>query len=211
MKKLTKILVLILVLSLFCATTAFCVGAEELTGTANEDTAEAPIEAADEAEEDSFFSLLFDAIASYSSEIMSALSLIGSLIIAFAYKSGLTPMLRGALGGMMNSVNALKEGVAEGDARLDKMNEALNARLAENEKSIDEMSRLMPELSELARAASAEDGMRRELSILLTEQINMLYDIFMSSGLPQYRKDEVGERVAVMRRLIASEGKEDDA
>lgn len=211
MKKLTKILVLILVLSLFCAMTAFCVGAEELTGTTSEETPEAPSETEGVTDEDSFFSLLFDAIASYSSEIMSALSLIGSLIIAFAYKSGLTPMLRGALGGMMNSVNALKEGVAEGDARLDKMNEALNARLAENEKSIDEMSRLMPELSELARAASAEDGMKRELSILLTEQINMLYDIFMSSGLPQYRKDEVGERVAVMRRLIASEGKDGDA
>ena len=211
MKKLTKIFMLILVLSLLCATTALCVGAEELTDTVSEDAAEAPLKTDDDIEEDSFFSLLFDTVASYSGEIMSALSLIGSLIIAFAYKGGLTPMLRGALGGMMNTVNALKEGVSEGDARLDEMKEALNARLAENEKSIDEMSRLIPELSELAKEAYAKGNIKQELSILLNEQINMLYDIFMSSGLPQYRKDEVGERVAVMRQLLASEGKEGDA
>ena len=30
----------------------------------------------------------------------------------------------------------------------------------------------------------------------------MLYDVFMSSALPQYQKDAVGERIAKMREAI---------
>ena len=39
---------------------------------------------------------------------------------------------------------------------------------------------------------------------ILAGQIDMLYSIFMSSGLPQYQKDEIGEKIKEMREELKS-------
>jgi len=44
---------------------------------------------------------------------------------------------------------------------------------------------------------------RQELKLILDSQIDMLYDIFMASALPQYQKDAVGEKIAKMKEAIA--------
>ena len=36
----------------------------------------------------------------------------------------------------------------------------------------------------------------------MNAQIDMLYEIFMSSALPQYAKDRVGEKVAEMKAQL---------
>ena len=41
-----------------------------------------------------------------------------------------------------------------------------------------------------------------QLRLVVDTQIDMLYDIFMSSALPQYQKDAVGERIAKMKGAI---------
>ena len=45
---------------------------------------------------------------------------------------------------------------------------------------------------------------RETVKLLLEEQINMLYTIFLSSSLPQYQKDEIGVRIQSMREELAS-------
>lgn len=42
-------------------------------------------------------------------------------------------------------------------------------------------------------------------------QINMLYDIFMTSALPQYEKDAVGERISAMNKILTDRAKEEAA
>ena len=37
---------------------------------------------------------------------------------------------------------------------------------------------------------------------MVKAQIDMLYDVFMSSALPQYQKDAVGERIAKMKEAL---------
>ena len=243
MKKLTKAILLIILITVVASATVLTVGAHELcclNGTSLTDNARygeisdtgmgipdisaedkecaennsPPLDTescdADEVSEsesnESVFAVIYKAVSEYSGEIMSALSLIGSLIIAFAYKRGLTPMLNGALGGMLNSVSALKESVSLGEKKVDEMSEALSARIEASERSISALSELIPDLSELAESARREKALHTELETLLSEQVNMLYDIFMASGLPQYRKDAVGERISAMRRALDAEG-----
>ena len=45
---------------------------------------------------------------------------------------------------------------------------------------------------------------RDSMRTILAGQIDMLYAIFMSSGLPQYQKDEIGEKIKEMREELKS-------
>ena len=40
------------------------------------------------------------------------------------------------------------------------------------------------------------------MRLVIEGQIDMLYAIFMSSALPQYQKDEIGERIKLMREVL---------
>ena len=40
-------------------------------------------------------------------------------------------------------------------------------------------------------------------------QVDMLYEIFMSSSLPQYQKDSVGEKISSMRKSLSEDGEND--
>ena len=42
------------------------------------------------------------------------------------------------------------------------------------------------------------------MRVIMSTQIDLLHDIFMSSSLPYYRKEEVGERVAEMKRALTA-------
>ena len=39
------------------------------------------------------------------------------------------------------------------------------------------------------------------MKIILSAQIDMLYDIFMTSSLPQYQKDAVSKRIGEMKEV----------
>ena len=43
---------------------------------------------------------------------------------------------------------------------------------------------------------------KKQLYLILNAQIEMLYDLFMSSALPQYQKDAVGEKIAKMKEAV---------
>ena len=48
-------------------------------------------------------------------------------------------------------------------------------------------------------------GEYEKLRFIIEGQIDMLYDIFMSSALPQYQKDAVGERIGKMKGMVAKD------
>ena len=41
------------------------------------------------------------------------------------------------------------------------------------------------------------------MKALMSAQIDMLYDIFMTSSLPQYQKDAVNKRISEMKEVRA--------
>ena len=49
------------------------------------------------------------------------------------------------------------------------------------------------------------------MKIILESQIDMLYDIFMSSSIPLFQKEAVGEKISAMKkRLLDTEEKSDE-
>ena len=63
-----------------------------------------------------------------------------------------------------------------------------------------------------AHLARYENAMTQysAMKTVMSAQTDMLYAVFMASGLPQYQKEEIGERIAEMRKelqLNESDGK----
>jgi hypothetical protein len=48
------------------------------------------------------------------------------------------------------------------------------------------------------------------MKTIMSAQVDMLYNIFMSSSLPQYSKDAVGERISEMKAALAEPVSNDD-
>ena len=57
------------------------------------------------------------------------------------------------------------------------------------------------------------EGIKNEQNVtnsVLYAEIDMLYEIFMAASLPQYLKDNVGEKVRVMKAKLNSEAKNEE-
>ena len=61
--------------------------------------------AVDSTEEYNLFSEVYEDLTAYASEILCALTLVGSLTLAVAYKKGLLPLLEGSLVTIDNSLS----------------------------------------------------------------------------------------------------------
>ena len=168
-----------------------------ITDGAENNAAQAPENPLEEDENP--FSAVFSVVTEYSGEIFSALAFLGTLIVAAAYKRGMLPTLKKALTGIKG---ALTDASDKTEATLT----FVERRLGEIDECIDHASRtadgILDTLEGLDGRISLMEGEydgRAVMKTLMLSQIDMLYDIFMCSALPQYKKDEIGERVAAMK------------
>ena len=81
-----------------------------------------------------------------------------------------------------DGLDAAKKALAELTERV----EALDAGINKSIKDADEATRE-----------------KEAFKLILTSQVDMLYYLFMSSALPQYQKDTVGERISKMREALS--------
>ena len=179
-------------------------GAEE--ATADNGTAEASIDTYDNESSDNFFTKAFAEVKTYTTEIICALTFIGSMILAYAYKKGLLPLVESALVSIGNSVSKIKEKTESNEENTALLGKNMADRLAHSEAIIEALTEKIEEMT--AALEEVKDGEllknreNQNLTVIISAQIDMLYDIFMSSALPQYQKDAVGERVAVMKEAL---------
>ena len=169
---------------------------------AAEEPADAAPEISEESEEaicDGFFGELYNEVAENADKILAALTFIGSLIIAFAYKRGLIPLLNGALSNMNSMITKLKEETENSVIENESVGEIIKERLAASEEVIATLTSSIEALEEKLKSVSETKRDSEKAKIIMNAQIDMLYEIFMSSALPQYSKDRVGERVAEMK------------
>ena len=137
-------------------------------------------------------------ILSHSSEIFSALSFIGSLVIMIVYKKAVTP----SIGRILSLLGKAEKESAERRDTFDVTSATLCSIASFSEGTLSLIEERMKELE--AHLASLSNKQRDDaLSELLSAQVDMLYEIFMSATLPQYEKDRVGERIAEMKRSLA--------
>lgn len=196
-RKLTKRLAavfacVILLLSL----TSLAVSAEE--------TYEETAETADtEVGEVNAFEDAFAALESFSSEILCALSFTGSLIIAFAYRKGLLPAVKSGIGAIGSAVGSIKESSESYAKHGEEILALMSQRLDEAEKTLAAFERAVSDIAEKSEDGALAANDRAAMKALMSAQIDMLYDIFMTSSLPQYQKDAVSERVREMKEVTA--------
>ena len=149
------------------------------------------------------FTVLYEKALEHSGEILSALAFLGSLIIALTYKKGLLPLMKGALGALGSAVSSLGKEAEDSLKRGSDAIEEIGARLGSAEELIVGLCESFDSLCKRLSASEeyAAEGERAHL--IIEAQVDMLYEIFMTSSLPQYTKDQVGERIADMRRSLA--------
>ena len=165
-------------------------------------------EYADENYEDdnNFFEKVYEEITAYTSEILCALTFAGSIAVTFAYKKGLLPLVEGSLVAIGNAVAKIKENTKESTELSSQLGESLNGRLTATQELLTHLADRIKALENTLSSSIESEGDARlemgDLRLVVDTQIDMLYDIFMSSALPQYQKDAVGERIAKMKGAI---------
>ena len=165
---------------------------------------------AEEITEATVFDKLYTEVSEYAGEILCALAFIGSVVLAFAYKKGLMPIVKSSLVTIGNAMSKMKDSVNKNAERGEEMNRAIASGLDGAVKVIQTLGERIDALEKaLTERLADKDETAREreaLSIIMTSQIDMLYEIFMSASLPQYQKDAIGERIAEMKGALAKNG-----
>ena len=203
MKNKTRYLILLIAVVLLLIGTSVVVGAEESLNGVGEEMIE----------DESFFGAVYDKISEYASEILCAMTFIGSLILAFAYKKGLLPLVKGSLLSLGNAVSKIKDNAKENVECTSLIGEKIEKHLTDAGDTLKSLAERIDALeSALGENLGNENAARmqaKKVRLVLDAQIDMLYAIFMSSALPQYQKDEVGERMAKMKEAIRESATEE--
>ena len=148
------------------------------------------------------FEAIFLTVKEYATEIFCALSFVGSVLLAYAYKKGLLPIIKTGIGAISATVSSIKESAEIAESKADDLSHGLSERLAGAETCLGEIEGAMDTLATRLDALQSDSDDRRKIKIILAAQIDMLYSIFMTSSLPQYQKDEVGVKIAEMREAL---------
>ncbi len=204
-----KILLVLFIITLSLSLSVISFGAEgeveKVSGTEgviSEGDTLNQIEVDEGVTEENIFTTLYNWVVLNVGEIFSLLTLITSALLAFTYKKGLLPKLGGALGKISSLVGSISKNTDEALSSLgegyNKITDTLSGVSSLCEGLCDEISTLSARLDESADTK----GELEKMKIILASQVDMLYDIFLSSALPQFAKEAVAERVSAMRRAL---------
>lgn len=172
---------------------------EAVTGEAPEAEAKPEVESTPEAGNP--FEDIFEAASRFSSEIASALAFIGSVLVAFAYKRGLLPSVKSGIVAIGGAVGQLKDSTESCSRHQEEMLREFTDRLSRAEDVLERFGKAIDEIAEKTEDGEMAAADRADMKALMSAQIDMLYDIFMTSSLPQYQKDAVNQRVREMREV----------
>lgn len=153
--------------------------------------------------ESNVFEETYNLLRANADKIFSVLAFIGTLIVGIGYKSGLLPLLREALSklkasldGVKTESEATKAMTNEKFTQLSSAIDEINESLFKNSRELDRIGWQFEDYEQFSKE-------RESMRLILLGQIDMLYAIFMSSALPQYQKDEIGERISLMREELS--------
>ncbi len=151
------------------------------------------------------FEAFFNTVKVYATEIFCALTFVGSLILAYAYKCGLIPIIKGGIGALSATVSHIKETAERSEEKTGEIGKTVADRLGSAETALGDISEMLSLMAAKLDRLEADGDERRKMRIVMNAEVDMLYSIFMTSALPQYQKDEVGARIAKMREVMGDD------
>ena len=159
--------------------------------------------------ESNFFTVAYEELSASASEILCGLTLAASLILAFAYKKGLLPLVQSALVSIGNAVTKIGDSAKKSEEQTALLEENIGSSIKNAKDMIGSLTEKISSLDNAVNERLVMDekarGEYEKLRFIIEGQIDMLYDIFMSSALPQYQKDAVGERIGKMKGMVAKD------
>ena len=153
------------------------------------------------------FEVFWDTVKAYATEIFCAMTFVGSLVLAYAYKCGLIPIIKGGIGALSTTVAGIRESAERGEKKADELGRTVAERLQNAETTLGGISEILSLMTEKLDRLEADGDEKRKLRIVMNAEVDMLYSVFMTSALPQYQKDEIGQRIAKMREVLADDEK----
>ena len=207
MKKTTKLFILALVVTALVFTVSIEAFAYEVAeaDNASESLDSGIANTEDTITEKTFFDTLFSAFESNAAEILSALAFLGSIIIMFCYKKGLTPIINDGLKALKSGIKSIGEKSETFNEHAIGVCDSIDSRLAHAEKLSEAVLKSAEEIEDQLCEIRKSGAENEKLKLILSAQIDMMYEIFMSAALPQYLKDSVGDRIGKMRSELGKE------
>ena len=210
MKKKTKLLITLLLFAAFLTALSISAFASEPYEAETDSTAADESETGEACEaaqtEENAFALLYGFAVDNADKIFSCLAFIGALILSFAYKKGLFPFVEKALSSLTGAVKSLREESEKSSTENSVFLKSVTEKLAESESILENASAKIAELEEKLCDALKLNEKTDEFRAVMLAEVEMIYNIFISSSLPQYQKDKVGEAYSKMKEKLS--GKE---
>lgn len=175
---------------------------EKPNGASGENPNEKPDGSLNGNTDENVFDIAYGFFTENADKIFSCLAFIGALILSFAYKKGLFPFVEKALSSLGGAVKALREETEKNSLEKNEFMKKLSEKLLASEKILEGSSRKISELEEKLSEAMALGDKTEEFRAVMLAEVEMIYDIFTSSSLPQYQKDKVGEAYLRMKRAL---------
>ena len=155
-------------------------------------------------EENNDFEELYKVIMNHISEILSLAAFIGSLICAIIYKSGLMPLMENGLKSLKNAATKIKEATDKAEFDNKESIGAISSRINNIEDTVTDLRNAFLALTKTLEGYQGHMDHQKRLDTVLEGELDMLYDIFMTSALPEYEKTRVGERMTKLKEALNS-------
>ena len=201
-----KILILTFILTAFICCFSLTAFASENEDAAIQSIGVSHDNEASSTESVTVFEEVYELALRHSDKILSALAFVSSLILAFIYRKGVLPLIKGGLNAIGTTVDKLKEETEKASEVSEKSIIAAKAKLEAAEGSMAALTEKLALLEEELSSLREEEAKLGDVKLVLESQTELLYEIFMSSSIPAYLKESVGERVLAMKKQLC--GKE---
>ena len=141
--------------------------------------------------------------------LLGVLTLIGSLLVAFFYKTGLMPVLRSglsALAELLGKSRDLTESFTKNaDERFSHIEESVAPMVDAMRHGEEALLAIEGKLASLENALQRSEGDRRKTAEVLRTETELFYEMLSSVNLPEAQKESMTESYYRLKRVLEAE------
>ena len=149
------------------------------------------------------FTQIYEYFTAYSGDIFGALAFVTSLILSLMFKSKLVPAISKGSDRLEKEIKRLGELTGNASCDLKAENGALSRLLCELKDTCEKNDKTLREALAKIKSTEELDVEKEKTRLVISSQVDLLYDIFMASSMTQYQKEKIGIEIAKMREKLA--------